>query len=227
MREQLGRWVAGVTAAVAAASLWTQGIVVARLMEAGPLAVLAVMLAFFTIWSNALGLGTLALAAVRGPSSARWHGGVVSWLLLTGVVFHLLIAGTAIGGGGAPPGPFGQGLGLWAAHGLHTAVPLLALLHWWVAAPKDLRWTDAGRWLVVPLLYLAALGVGLAATGGASPYPFLDVGALGWRGVALALLGLLALTLALNLALVALALRSGAVRLGDRGRPAPLGPRPR
>jgi hypothetical protein len=217
------RPLAALIAAVAWASLAAQALVVARLGVGGPLAVLWVMALFFTIWANLAAAATFSAVALRGrPASASWHGAVLAWVALTGLVFHALLAA----GAGAEGSPFAEGLGWWSTQGLHTAVPLLALLHWVLAAPKaglDLR--DALLWLLLPLLFcLFALARGAAE--GSYVYPFLDPTALGWGGVGLSVLGLLVGVLLLHLLILGLA------RLLTRGLPrpgasAPAGPRPR
>ncbi len=217
-----GRFLAVLLAVVAWASLAAQALVVARLGVGGPLAVLWVMALFFTIWTNLAAASTLLAVALGRPASASWHGAVLAWVALTGVVFHALLAA----GAGAEGSPFAQGLGWWSTQGLHTAVPLLVLLHWAVAAPKaGLTLRDALLWLLLPLAFcLFALGRG--AVEGSYVYPFLDPTALGWGGVGLSVLGLLVGVLLIHLLIL------GAARLLTRGLPrpgasAPAGPRPR
>ncbi len=73
-----------------------------------------------------------------------------------------------------------QGLQKLADVLLHDAMPLLYAAYWLLLAPKQgLRWTDALRWLPYPLLYLAYSLVSGAFTG-TYPYPFIDVGVLGY-----------------------------------------------
>ena len=217
-----GRAIAFLAALVAWASLAAQAVVVSGLVD-GPVALLWVLALYFTIWANLAAAIVLSVDARRPrPASAAWHGAVLAWTGVTGIVFHVLLATTA----GAEGSPFGEGLGWWSTQGLHTAVPLLVLLLWVLAAPKaGLGCRDALRWLLLPLIFCAfALSVG--AAGGRYVYPFLDPTALGWGGVALSVLGLLAGFLALHLLIV------GAARLLTRGPPpqgasAPPGPRPR
>jgi hypothetical protein len=217
-----GRPLAALIAALASASLAAQALVVARLGVGGPLAVLWVMALFFTIWANLAVAATCLALALGRSASASWHGAVLAWAALTGIVFHALLAG----GAGADGSPFADGLGWWSTQGLHTAVPLLVLLHWAAFAPKaGLGAHDALLWLLLPLAFcLFALARGAAE--GSYVYPFLDPTALGWGGVALSVLGLLVGILLLHLLIL------GAARLLTRGRPrrgasVPAGPRPR
>lgn len=210
-------------AALAWASLAAQAVVVARLGVGGPLAILWVMALFFTIWANLAAALTFSATALRSrPASAGRHGAVLAWTALTGVVFHVLLAA----GAGAEGSPFAQGLGWWSTQGLHTAVPLLVLVHWAALAPKEgLDARDALRWLLLPLAF-CAFALGRGAAEGRYVYPFLDPIAIGWGGVALSVLGLLAGILLLHLLIL------GAARLLTRGLPrpgasAPAGPRPR
>lgn len=217
----MARALSALTALVALVSLGAQAAVVERLVGPRPLLVLATMLAFFTIWAGVAALLVHGVAALRGPLSAGWHGAALAWTALVGVAFHLLLAAEA----GAPGSPFASGLGWWSTQGLHTALPLLVLLHWLLAAPKaGLSWRHALLWLGLPLLYLL-LALAQAGAAGSSPYPFLDPSRLGWGGVARSVAGLLAAVLLLHGGIVGAArLMSGPRR---RGASAPAGPRPR
>ena len=217
------RALAFLIALVASASLAAQAAVVVGLVGPSPLAVLWVLTLFFTIWANAAIAATFLAVALRGrPAPASWHGALMAWIAVTGLVFHALLAT----GAGAEGSPFSTGLGWWSTQGLHTAVPLLVLLHWTAFAPKaGLGWRDALLWLLLPLAFcLFALARGVAE--GRFVYPFLDPTALGWDGVALSVLALLGVFLAVHGLIV------GAARLLTRAPPPPAasalsGPRPR
>ncbi|MGH7562867.1 MAG: Pr6Pr family membrane protein [Gemmatimonadota bacterium] len=68
---------------------------------------------------------------------------------------------------------------------LHDVMPVLFLVYWWLIVPKrGLPWTRVSIWALYPLGYfLYALGRG--AVSGLYPYPFIDVGALGYGPVLL------------------------------------------
>lgn len=99
---------------------------------------------------------------------------------------------------------------------LHTWLPLGYVLYWFVFAPRDgLRWTDAVVWLAYPgvyLIYILARG----AASGLYPYPFIDVGDLGYGTVFVHAALLLLVFLGLGLTIVGVGRR-----MGTRGRDFP------
>jgi hypothetical protein len=127
---------------------------------------------FFTIFTN-IGVATIltGLAAGRpafGHSSLL--GGMMASILLVGVTYSLLLAGTQVLTGGDK----------YANLFMHYAVPILAPAFWLICAPKGgLRARDPLIWAIYPLAYLAyALARG--QTEGRYPYYFLNVGQIGW-----------------------------------------------
>ena len=80
--------------------------------------------------------------------------------------------------------------------------PIAFILYWLLFIPKGrLRWTAPFLWLAFPVAYVVLTFVRGAATG-TYPYPFLDVGALGWPAVVLNILGLLGLFLMIGFAVL-------------------------
>jgi hypothetical protein len=133
------------------------------------------LLLFFTIITN-LGLaGTFTGLALGRPGfgNPSLLGGVTLSILLVGVVYSLLLAGTAVLTGGDK----------YANVIMHYAVPILTPLFWLAYVPKGgLRARSPLIWSVYPLTYLAyALTRG--GIEGLYPYGFLDVSAIGWAGV--------------------------------------------
>ncbi|WP_199723389.1 Pr6Pr family membrane protein [Micromonospora sp. CV4] len=146
------------------------------------------LLPYFTIQSN-VAVGALAgyagLSAWRDrpdpPSALR--GAVTLYITITGVVYHLVLANPASPFAMAQPDrAVGEALGNQL---LHTVVPLLAVADWVLFDQRGrLRPRYAAWWLAFPLGYLGfALLRGLVVH--AYPYPFLDVGELGYDGVAI------------------------------------------
>jgi hypothetical protein len=90
---------------------------------------------------------------------------------------------------------------------LHTVTPLLALLDWVLVRAGRPPWRWAVGWLTYPLAYLAFVLV-RGVIGHRYPYPFLDVGSLGYGAVAVVALALLVVFSLLGLLMVALG-RSG------------------
>lgn len=196
----------GFRALIAAAAV--TGIVIECVLGSVPL-----VLSFFTIWTNILVAAVFALSAARTwqrrPDVAPlWRGGVLLFILITGLVFHLVLDN--------PSSPFNVAAELDRLTGakavanqlLHTVTPLGAALDFLLlTAPRTLRPRHAAQWLAYPLAYVtfALVRGALLAPGtkGRYPYPFLDVARYGYAGVApnAAVLGLA--FYALGLALVA------------------------
>jgi hypothetical protein len=113
--------------------------------------------------------------AIGGRPSANFLGGVTLAILLVGIVYLTLLQGLHV---------------LTGAHRvadvlLHKVSPVATALWWLLFAPRaKLRWSAPFWWLLYPLAYLAyALGRG--AIDQKYPYPFLDVGKIGWAQAAL------------------------------------------
>lgn len=178
-------------------------------------------LSFFTIWTNiavAVVFGVRAVRARQGrpDTGPLLRGGVLLFILITGLVFHLVLAN--------PASPFHAAAEIHELTGaravahqlLHTVTPLGAVLDFLLlSAPGTLRPRHALQWPAYPLAYVTfALTRGaLLAPGTTSryPYPFLDAARYGYGRVALNAAVLGVLFAALGLALVAL----------DRRRPVP------
>jgi hypothetical protein len=78
-----------------------------------------------------------------------------------------------------------QGWQLVADELLHTVIPLLFLLYWFLFVKRrNLQWKDAFLWLIYPFVYLLYVFSRGAITG-LYPYPFIDVPALGYNRVIL------------------------------------------
>ncbi|MER7822026.1 Pr6Pr family membrane protein [Streptomyces sp. NPDC096097] len=186
-----------------------------------------VVLSYFTIWTNILVALVLGLSAARAwrrrPDVAPlYRGGVLLFILITGLVFHLVLAN--------PSSPFNvvpeldrlTGARAVANQLLHTVTPTGALLDFLLlTTPRTLRPRHAAQWLAYPLTYVtfALLRGALLAPDSARryTYPFIDAARYGYARVSLNALFLGAVFYALGLALVA----------ADRFRPTPpLAPRP-
>jgi len=143
---------------------------------------------YFTNLSNLFGSGVLVVGAVllsRRPSrdlDARWRGAAVVYLVLVGVVFHLLLRDTDLGD-----------LKPWVNLVVHGVMPVAVLVDWLVWPPERrpaARWV--GIWLLVPAVYVAYSLVRGALTG-FYPYPFFDPDRSGgYAGVATYCAGMLA-----------------------------------
>lgn len=126
---------------------------------------------FFTILTNfALGI-VMTLTALRRRLSPFLLGGVTIAIILVGIVYAVLLAGLHEL----------HGIALAADFLLHKVSPVAMAAWWLLFAPHGkLRWSAATGWSLYPLAYFAyALARGQAD--GKYPYPFMDVGKLGWQ----------------------------------------------
>ena len=88
---------------------------------------------------------------------------------------------------------------------LHTVIPLLFILFWFLYVSKTgLKYKNALPWLIYPLLYVVYTAIHGAITG-FYPYPFVNVGELGYGKVLINTCGLLIAFLGLSLFLIAVA----------------------
>ncbi|MFI1106230.1 Pr6Pr family membrane protein [Streptomyces melanogenes] len=125
-------------------------------------------ISYFTNLSNLLGAAVLlagGLALLRGtrPVPDLLRGAATLYLVITGVVYWALLAGT-----------IDANTIIWANNVVHGVTPAVFLADWLLRPPpRRIPWIQALRWLVFPLLYLAySLLRGPHA--GWYPYDFLD-----------------------------------------------------
>ncbi len=158
-------------------------------------------LGYFTIWTNVLAALTLGAAAgLPGGAFGRLlrradvHSAVAMSIVIVCAIYNLLLRQ------------------LWQPHGwqivadriLHDVMPPLFLLHWWLAVPKAaLHWRRVLVWQAYPAAYFAVAML-RGAFDGWYPYPFLDVGTLGYLRVLLDACAVLLVFVAVALLLVAL-----------------------
>lgn len=168
---------ATVVSAVAAVSILAQ-LVVSSALDGSLGGALIGLSRYFTVLTNLLVCATFAAVALGGRMHRpQWLGGVTVWILEVGVVYHLMLADLW-----SP-----QGLAWWADQGLHTLVPALAALWWLAFAPKSaLGPRHAVLWLNWPIIYVIYALLRGEVTG-IYPYPFLDVTAIGYSGVAISI----------------------------------------
>ncbi|MGW7050578.1 Pr6Pr family membrane protein [Streptomyces sp. NPDC054887] len=152
------------------------------------------VLSYFTIQSNILVAVAFAVSAARAwtgrpPLSPRTTGGVLLFVSITGLVYHLVLANSS-SGFSMTDDPAHAMTGWRSASNqlLHTVTPIAAALDWLVlTAPGGLLLRHANQWMLYPLAYLLfALARGAVLPPGSEaryPYPFLDVEAHGYAGV--------------------------------------------
>jgi len=135
---------------------------------------------FFTIISNFALAIAMTMVALGRRLSPVVLGGLTLAILLVGIVYAALLRGLH---------PL-EGLPLIANHLLHEVSPTLMAAYWLLFVPRArLRWSAPWWWLIFPAVYL-----GYAMLRGQLdhhyPYPFIDVGRLGWTQVALNVAGI-------------------------------------
>ncbi|QWT21915.1 Pr6Pr family membrane protein [Bacillus sp. NP157] len=189
-------------AVVVAAMAWSALLLQYWLMAwpSPTLATTVAFLSFFTILSNLLVAFVAGSAATGGGWAVLrwWRGPRMRGLAALSITVTCLVYATLLQHLWQPQGPQ-----LWADRALHYVVPVLYVA-WWALSPghRALRWGDALRWLLFPALF-AAWTFARGAVTGQYPYPFMDVGQLGYLQVMLNAAGVGLLFLLLGLTLVA------------------------
>jgi hypothetical protein len=134
-----------------------------------------VLLRFFTVITNLAVAIVMTWVATGGRTTPLLLGWITISIILVGVVYMTLLRGLVELIGGA----------LLADSLLHKVSPAAMALWWLLFAPRQrLRWNDALLWCLYPLIYF-----GYALVRGhydhKYPYPFMDVGKLGWTQTAI------------------------------------------
>ena len=160
---------------------------------------------YFTIVSNLVLAVGAALVAKDPRRDETWVAALrlagLVMITVTGIVYHLLLAGD----------DQRTGLGFYTDLGLHTVVPILAVVGWLVVGPHRLfSWSILLRAVLLPVAWLAYALVRGAVVGEAL-YPFMDVAELGAAQVSVTLVAITLFALALGAVFIA----------GDRWLPAP------
>jgi hypothetical protein len=121
---------------------------------------------YFTIVANTL----LAIVLTIRAIDPRVVTGVVAYMTIVGLVYALLLRGLVAL----------AGLPLVLDRILHDVMPVVAVGYWIAFVPKGrLRWRDAASWMVLPLIYIVWI-IGRGVVTGLYPYPFVDVGTIGY-----------------------------------------------
>ena len=167
----------------------------------GPALATVQFFSYFTILSNLLVAVVLSLSI--NDARSRLHraaknpcvrGAVAVYISITGCIYFFVLSTQW-----AP-----QGWQWLTDIALHYVVPTIYLA-WWVTSTRhgSLRWTDAVRWLVLPLVFLIWVFV-RGAWLGVYPYSFVDVAALGVGAVITNSIGVCLLFVAVGLLFVAI-----------------------
>jgi len=150
------------------------------------LAGIGTKLVFFTIQSNLLLAAVEAVSVVaalrRRPQPSGWVvGGATFFVTITFAVYNTVL----VPGGGE--GAVLLFSGRPSSDLLHVVAPVLAVVDWVAFRPHPgVRVRRSLLWLAYPVAYLVFVLVRGALTSAAPhyPYPFVDVDAIGYEGVA-------------------------------------------
>jgi len=149
---------------------------------------------YFTILTNTLAAVYFTVRAtgnkwLRSPGALT---AIAVYIFIVGAVYQVLLRHIW-----AP-----QGLQKVVDDLLHTVNPLLVFFYWFRYEEKsEVKYTQIGKWLLYPLVYLAYILV-RGQESGFYPYPFVDVTTIGWQQTLLNALGLLLCFLAVSAILI-------------------------
>lgn len=138
---------------------------------------LDVFFSYFTVLSNILEALVLTCAVTSGDSTARRffllpsvQGGTLVSVVLVAAVYNLLLRV-----------PWSTEEFQWVPDELmHDVMPVLFLFYWWFYVTKGLlQWRYVRPWVIYLLVYFVCILVRGRLTD-SYPYPFIEVGALGY-----------------------------------------------
>lgn len=139
------------------------------------LATLWTLARFFTIISNLAVAVAMTAIALGRRLSPLLLGGLTLAILLVGIVYVILLRGLH---------PL-SGAALTANYLLHDVSPIGMAAYWVLFVPRGrLRWNAPWLWLLLPVAYFA-YAIARGQLDDHYPYPFIDVGKLGWTQVLL------------------------------------------
>ncbi|MFN3757381.1 MAG: Pr6Pr family membrane protein [Flavobacterium sp.] len=136
---------------------------------------------FFTILTNSLVVVYFISQSLS--STFAWLGfvrkipltAITAYILIVGLVYQIVLR----------PLWSPEGLQRWVDELLHSIIPILTLVFWWLnVTQKELRYTSILKWLAYPFFYLVYILI-RGTFSGFYPYPFVDVSALGFMHVAI------------------------------------------
>jgi len=154
---------------------------------------------FYTNLSNLIVLIYFALAAPRLYASRALHTliphaefAVMMCIILTSFVFHFVLLPAVYRRVMQMPRTREFWIVLTDNLIIHYMVPLLVFVYWLLCSPEKSKLSpaDCFAWTLIPLGYVLAVWVRaplrgvIEEAGSPYPYPFLDIGLLGWRRTA-------------------------------------------
>jgi len=157
---------------------------------------------FFTLLTNLI-VALVLTFSLLGPNT-RWGRFFSSPAVATGTALYIATVGVTysvlLRHVWDP-----EGLDKLADILLHDVVPVMYVVFWIFFVPKSgLRWKNPLSWAIYPVIYLAWILI-RGAISGRYPYPFVDVGQLGYPHVLLNSGMLLGIFLVVSFAVIAVA----------------------
>lgn len=160
-----------------------------------------IFISFFTILTNIFVCLVLSYSSTTSKPTSRLAkffsdplvaSGVAVSIAMVGIIYHLLLRKIW--------NP--QGLQLIADMSLHYLMPILFIIYWALFVSKTgLRWVNAIIWCIYPIAYLVYSLVRGKITG-SYPYPFIDVGTIGYQQALINSAGLLVCFILLGLVFI-------------------------
>lgn len=160
------------------------------------------LLSFFTILTNLLVVLCFSFLWLKPNSSLgkfftkpKTRSAITVYIVVVGAIYNIILRFLW--------NP--QGLQKVVDELLHSVIPVLFLVYWFVAVPKNnLLWKNIWMWLIYPLAYFAYTLV-RGELIGKYPYPFMDVNKLGYSAVLINSFFITIFFVVLSLILVAIA----------------------
>lgn len=221
----------------ASASLWWR----AAIVVAASLGLMSGehRVAFFTTQSNIIVVAYFAIVVFHmlrsGQTDAaapRLRGGVTLWIVITGLISHVLLSNLANPLPGLIVSDPAAALTNQSLFLLHYVVPVMVVIDWVAFGPRGVvRWRDGVCWLAYPVAY-GVISIARAAwfptVADRYPYPFLDPSQGGWAGVVAGLVPVIVISAVLAAGVIGLDRVSGGLsrrlagrRVIDRSQPSP------
>lgn len=138
--------------------------------DGSPLMAFALLLRFFTIWTNCAAGLIFGWVAWRGRADERVLFALATAIAIVALVYHGVLAADHLP----------VGLDWWTNQMFHSAIPAATIL-WWLAysRPAPMGWRSLPWVMAVPVIYTVFAQIVGAATA-FYPYFFLDLPRLGW-----------------------------------------------
>lgn len=148
---------------------------------------------FFTVQSNLFAAAILLASALSIKQLALWRGAATLYMVTTGIIFSVLLAGLDPAVLTAVP---------WDNVVLHYIMPIAVLVDWLIDPPKNhIPLKKALLWLLYPIVYVVySLVRGHFVDW--YPYPFLDPSENGYGGIAVTSIGIAAFVVLLTWLLI-------------------------